>query len=116
MCGAVSKISELMSLSAGIPVNRKKMSVKFNGKPALSIIKPLKSFDYASHIEVKIITGRTHQIRVHMSHINRPVIGDSYMDITNIFQRRLNIYEAINQNFGQYLHAYSCIIIFRPNN
>ena len=68
------------------------MSVKLNGKSALSIIKPLKSYDYASHIEVKIITGRTHQIRVHMSHINKPVIGDRlYGYNKNIFQRK-NIY------------------------
>ena len=108
VCGAVSKNIRIDEPIGRHPVNRKKMSVKFNGKPALSIIKPLKSFDYASHIEVKIITGRTHQIRVHMSHINRPVIGDRlYGYNKNIFQRRLNIYEAINQNFGQYLHAYS---------
>ena len=43
-----------------------------------------------------------------MSHINKPVIGDKlYGYNKNIFQKKPYIYEAIDQNFGQYLHAYS---------
>ena len=108
VCGSVAEQLRISEPIGRHPVNRKKMSVKLNGRSALSIIKPLKSYDYASHIEIKIITGRTHQIRVHMSHINKPVIGDKlYGYNKNIFQKKPYIREAIDQNFGQYLHAYS---------
>jgi 23S rRNA pseudouridine1911/1915/1917 synthase len=58
------------------PVNRKKMAVINNGKPAITHYRVIKRF--AAHTQVKIFleTGRTHQIRVHMAHINHPIIGD----------------------------------------
>lgn len=46
------------------------------GKPAQSIFKPVKSFTHAALVEVELITGRTHQIRVHAAHIGHPVAGD----------------------------------------
>ncbi len=90
------------------PVNRKKMIVTDRGKPALSKVKLLDSFQAASHIQIQIITGRTHQIRVHLSHINKPVIGDKlYGFKKNIFNKILNIYNSIDGDFSQYLHSYS---------
>ncbi|MEK7673365.1 MAG: RluA family pseudouridine synthase [Patescibacteria group bacterium] len=62
--------------------NRKKMSVRLEGfgKKAVSNYKLLKSYEfeqqYFSLLEVQILTGRTHQIRVHMSEIGYPVFGD----------------------------------------
>tara|TARA_B100000900_G_scaffold92264_1_gene75587 strand:- start:1410 stop:2366 length:957 start_codon:yes stop_codon:yes gene_type:complete len=90
------------------PVNRKKMTVTNTGKYALSKIKLLDDFEKASHIQVQIITGRTHQIRAHLSHINRPVIGDKlYGFKKNIFNSLSNIYNSIDKDFSQYLHSYS---------
>ena len=58
--------------------DRKKMAVKKNGKNAITHFKVLER--YPKHnctlLEIKIETGRTHQIRVHLSHIGYPVIGD----------------------------------------
>ncbi len=89
-------------------INRKKMTVTDRGKNALSKIKLLDNFKLASHIQIQIITGRTHQIRVHLSHINKPVIGDKlYGFKKNIFNRAQNIYKSIDNDFLQYLHAYS---------
>lgn len=88
--------------------NRKKMTVKANGRYALSKIKPLAIYTKASHIEIKLITGRTHQIRVHLSHINNSVIGDSmYGFKKSLFNKNQNILETIDPLFSQYLHAYS---------
>ena len=58
--------------------DRKKMAVKKNGKEAITHFKVIKRFPKhnCSLLEVKIETGRTHQIRVHLSHIGYPVIGD----------------------------------------
>jgi 23S rRNA pseudouridine1911/1915/1917 synthase len=89
-------------------VNRKKMSVKSNGRYALSKIKPLSIFKNASHVEIELITGRTHQIRVHLSFIKNPVIGDIvYGFKNNIFKKYPKIFDKINKSFAQYLHAYS---------
>lgn len=47
-----------------------------HGKPAVTHWKALERMPHASLLEVRIATGRTHQIRVHMAHVNCPVIGD----------------------------------------
>ncbi len=54
-----------------------KMAVVEGGKKSLSIVKVLKRFKDASLIEVTLITGRTHQIRVHLSSIGHPVYNDT---------------------------------------
>jgi len=48
-----------------------------SGKPATSIFRPQQRFQQATLCEVDLITGRTHQIRVHAAHIGHPVIGDT---------------------------------------
>ncbi len=58
------------------PQNRKKMAVNSFGKPAISHYRLLQRFDGHSHVRVKLETGRTHQIRVHMAHIHHPLVGD----------------------------------------
>lgn len=57
--------------------NRKKMAVTDQGRLAISEYKVLKEVEGYSLVEVKIKTGRTHQIRVHMEYINHPILGDS---------------------------------------
>ena len=53
-----------------------KMAVSKTGRNAITHIKTLKTFEYATLLEVNLDTGRTHQIRVHLNYIHHPVIGD----------------------------------------
>ena len=56
--------------------DRKKMAVRKDGKEAITHFKVLKRYGKYTLLEIKIDTGRTHQIRVHLSEIGHPVIGD----------------------------------------
>lgn len=75
--------------------DRKKMAVTDkNSKKAITHFKVLKRFDNATLLELRLETGRTHQIRVHMNYIGHPVVNDP------IYGRRKTI-----DSSGQCLHA-----------
>ncbi len=76
--------------------DRTKMAVSKNGKNAITHVKVLERFDGFTYVEVNIETGRTHQIRVHLSQIGYPIVGDSvYSNGKNPFGVE-----------GQMLHSY----------
>ena len=58
------------------PVDRKKMAVVANGRPAVTHWTVLERFPGFTYVECRLETGRTHQIRVHMAHIGHPILGD----------------------------------------
>ena len=77
--------------------DRKKMAIDKNGKQAITHFKVLKRYQKYTLLEIKIDTGRTHQIRVHMAEIGHPVVGDMvYSNGKNDFGIK-----------GQMLHAKS---------
>ena len=76
-------------------LDRKKMAVTLeNSKNAITHLKVLKRYKNATLIELKLETGRTHQIRVHMNYINHPVVNDQ------VYGKR-----KIIDDTGQCLHA-----------
>ena len=71
------------------------MTVSEDGRRAITHIKVIERLDNYTYVEAKLETGRTHQIRVHLSHINNPILGDE-------------IYGGVTKKFnldGQVLHA-----------
>lgn len=78
------------------PSDRKKMAVlKSGGKEAVTHYRVLKQFEKYTYIELRLETGRTHQIRVHMAYLGHPLLGDT-------------VYGPANSPYkleGQTLHA-----------
>ncbi len=76
--GNFKKDSDVLNYPIGrSKTDRKKMAVRFDGgKPAITHFKVLKQFKNFSHLKLKLETGRTHQIRVHLAYIGHPIVGD----------------------------------------
>ncbi|QAX81771.1 23S rRNA pseudouridine(1911/1915/1917) synthase RluD [Candidatus Pseudomonas adelgestsugas] len=79
---------------------RKRMVVIESGKPAISHYRVLERFRAHTHVLVKLETGRTHQIRVHMAHINFPLVGDQ------VYGGRCRIPSAASQTMVESLKTF----------
>lgn len=93
------------------PRDRKKFTIVEGGKHAITEYEVIKEYDFTSLIRLKLHTGRTHQIRVHMHSIGHPIFGDLDYDGTSphsvqttgkIMQRTKNLLELMPR---QALHA-----------
>ena len=82
------------------PVNRKKRAVVETGQEAITHYRVRKRFRSHTHVDVKLETGRTHQIRVHMASINHPIVGDP------LYGGRLQLPAACSAELGQYLRNF----------
>lgn len=76
------------------PQSRQQMAVVENGKEARTHFKVLERYEKNTLVEVKLETGRTHQIRVHMKYIGYPLVGDPIYGVRKV----------VGEN-GQFLHA-----------
>jgi len=82
------------------PVNRKKQAVLQDGKEAITHYKVIKRFRAHTHVQVKLETGRTHQIRVHFAHLQYPLVGDK------VYGGRLRIPAGCSQELDQALRRF----------
>ncbi len=89
------------------PEKRTQMSVVLEGKAAVTHYRVEKRFPAHTLLRVKLETGRTHQIRVHMAHIGHPLVGDKTYGKRGILAKNLSIEarEAIQNCSRQMLHA-----------
>lgn len=76
VCGSINKSGEVNAPLLKNSVNGL-VQVNKDGKTAISQYKVVKKYSGYTLLEIRLITGRTHQIRVHMAHINHPVVGDA---------------------------------------
>ncbi len=96
--GVVKENEATIDMPIGRSKNdRKKMAVDKNGKNAITHFKVLRRYDEYTLLEVRIETGRTHQIRVHLAEIGYPVVGDT------VYSNGKNKFGVV----GQCLHAKS---------
>lgn len=94
------------------PRNRLKMSVMIQGRQAITHYKIKKQYQDYTLLNVSLMTGRTHQIRVHLAHIGHPVVGDP------LYGGRMRFPEGANETLRmrlqqfkrQALHA--CTLVF----
>ena len=77
VCGQVKpKVGRIEAPVGRHPQNRKKMAIITGGREAVTRYRVLKDYGKISLLKLKLETGRTHQIRVHLSQIGYPVVGD----------------------------------------
>lgn len=99
------------------PVDRVRMAIREDGREAVTHYRVLRRFRGHTHVRLKLETGRTHQIRVHMAHIRYPLVGD------RVYGGRLSLpkgaseelIEALRGFKRQALHA-ARLAFEHPNN
>ena len=82
------------------PRSRTKMSVHPLGKEAVTHYRVLERFPHFTLLDVKLETGRTHQIRVHMAHIHHAIIGDT------TYNRRIISASGLSEHLRQTLRSF----------
>ena len=91
--------------------DRKKIAVRVEGKNAVTEYTVLEEFEFLSLLKLKLQTGRTHQIRVHLHHVGHPVFGDPTYGGRRIAwgptdtKRKEKVHEFLNVMHRQALHA-----------
>jgi len=82
------------------PQNRKKMAVLNGGKAAITHFQVARKFGHHSLIKLQLETGRTHQIRVHMAHLNYALLGDT------VYGGRARIPPAVDAALRQVIQSF----------
>ena len=107
--GHIEKPIEIDEPLARHPQNRKRMAVLATGRTAVTYVEPIARFDVCDLVLVRLGTGRTHQIRVHLAYVGHPVVGDpvygggGYKRMTGSQRTRSRALEAATPR--QALHA-----------
>lgn len=109
VCGQLISGGSIENKMGRHPVNRLKMTVTNSGKTAITHYRIINKFQHYTHLDVQLETGRTHQIRVHMSHIKHPIVGDPVYGKNNSIRKGVDssLRDIIKNFKRQALHACS---------
>ena len=80
--------------------DRTRMAVSSQGRPAISHYRVVKKYRAHTLVQVKLESGRTHQIRVHMAHVHYPVVGDP------VYGGRLRVPRDCSERLRNLLHDF----------
>ncbi len=67
------------------------VKVSEHGRPSISLLRPKRAYPHAALVEIQLITGRTHQARVHAAHLGHPIAGDEKYGDRDFNQRMRNL-------------------------
>jgi 23S rRNA pseudouridine1911/1915/1917 synthase len=76
VCGVMTAGGQVSAPIGRSSSDRKKMTVREGGRPAVTHYRVIERFRAHTHIRLRLESGRTHQIRVHMAHLRYPLVGD----------------------------------------
>ncbi len=87
---------------------RTQMCINKNGRKSITEYKIIKNYKFFTFLKIILHTGRTHQIRVHLNHINHPIVGEKIYTNKNIKKYKISykIKKKIKKLNRQALHAY----------
>lgn len=104
--GSFSKTEGTVDAPIGrMDSDRKKMCVRADGRRAITHYRVLEQYDGFSYVELRLETGRTHQIRVHMRSIGHPLLGDEVYGAAKENTKLEKILKGKDFWPGQILHA-----------
>ncbi len=90
--GIIEEEQEINAPILTIKTTKAFSKISKKGQEAITIITPLKIINKKTLLKVEIKTGRTHQIRVHLKHINHPIIGDTLYNNESSSAKRLMLH------------------------
>ncbi|MBV9864688.1 MAG: RluA family pseudouridine synthase [Abitibacteriaceae bacterium] len=108
VCGVPTLRGRIEAPIARHPVQRKKMAIVPAGRPAVTEYETVHTWPKFAQLKINLLTGRTHQIRVHLAYVQHPVVGDA---VYGGVQRALSSVpneaarQAIEALQGQALHS-----------
>ncbi|HVF10965.1 MAG TPA: RluA family pseudouridine synthase [Abditibacteriaceae bacterium] len=109
VCGVPPARGRIEAPIARHRVNRKKMSIAPEGRPSVTEYSVDRAWLKFALLQIKLLTGRTHQIRVHLAYVQHPIVGDAvYGGLHRALQSAPHeaVREAIEALSGQALHAF----------